>query len=469
MDWVQKTVSIPSGNHTVKWGYTKDGSVVANSDAAWVDQVVYTPSTTPEIAVEQPVGTDLVDGSASIDCGFANLSSSAAPVTFTVKNLGDGNLTGLSLSKDGTHSADFTLGSLGATTLAPGASTTFTVTFSPSAGGARTAAIHLASNDADENPFDIALTGTGVTVGALAVTPAGNLTASGSLGGPFSPDSLQYTLSNPGSTSIDWTAAKTAAWVDLTATSGTLAPGANTTVTVSINSNADSLPINNYSDTVTFTNTTNGNGDTTRGVSLNVNPLPATVTLGNLAQTYDGSPKSVSVTTNPPGLAHTVTYNGSTAVPTDAGTYAVVATITEPNYAGSDSEDLVVEKAAQSITFAALADVTDIDPPFALGATATSGLPVSYTSSSTAVASVDGNTVTIVGLGTTTITASQAGNANYATASVRAANPHRRAGQSARHHHRRPLQGVDRPDAFAHWQRVATLITETPSPLTVGT
>jgi hypothetical protein len=39
-------------------------------------------------------------------------------------------------------------------------STTFTVTFTPSAAGARSAAIHIASNDANESPFDITLTGT---------------------------------------------------------------------------------------------------------------------------------------------------------------------------------------------------------------------------------------------------------------------------------------------------------------------
>jgi len=39
--------------------------------------------------------------------------------------------------------------------LAPGASTTFSVTFTPAAAGIRNAAIHIVSNDADETPFDI--------------------------------------------------------------------------------------------------------------------------------------------------------------------------------------------------------------------------------------------------------------------------------------------------------------------------
>jgi hypothetical protein len=47
--------------------------------------------------------------------------------------------------------------------VAPGGSTTFTVRFGPSAAGSRNAALHIASNDADEHPFDISLTGIGLS------------------------------------------------------------------------------------------------------------------------------------------------------------------------------------------------------------------------------------------------------------------------------------------------------------------
>ena len=45
VDWQQKSYTIPSGSHTLKWQYSKDGSVSAGSDCGWVDQVVWTPST----------------------------------------------------------------------------------------------------------------------------------------------------------------------------------------------------------------------------------------------------------------------------------------------------------------------------------------------------------------------------------------------------------------------------------------
>ena len=71
---------------------------------------------------------------------------------------------------------------------------------------------------------------------------------------------------------------------------------------------------------------------------------------------------------------------------------------------------------AQTITFGALANKLLSDTPFALTATASSSLSVTYASSNTAVATVSGSTVTIVGPGTTNITASQAGDNSYAPA-----------------------------------------------------
>ena len=58
-----------------------------------------------------------------------------------------------------------------------------------------------------------------------------------------------------------------------------------------------------------------------------------------------------------------------------------------------------------TITFNTLAPKTTTDAPFALTATASSGLAVIYSSSNPNVAIISGNTVTITGAGSTTITA----------------------------------------------------------------
>ena len=123
--------------------------------------VRYLGTTYPSITVEHPAGTYLADGSASIAFGSGNIGGAPLVRTFTVRNIGTAILTGLAVSTDGPHASDFTVGPLGATTLAAGASTTVPVSFSPVAAGARTAAIHIANNDADRNPFDISVTGTG--------------------------------------------------------------------------------------------------------------------------------------------------------------------------------------------------------------------------------------------------------------------------------------------------------------------
>jgi hypothetical protein len=75
-----------------------------------------------------------------------------------------------------------------------------------------------------------------------------------------------------------------------------------------------------------------------------------------------------------------------------------------------------VNKLGQTIIFGSLSNKNYGDAPFNVAATSTSGLPVTFSSSNTAVATVSANTVSLTGPGTVTITASQAGDANYAAA-----------------------------------------------------
>jgi hypothetical protein len=82
---------------------------------------------------------------------------------------------------------------------------------------------------------------------------------------------------------------------------------------------------------------------------------------------------------------------------------------------GSDPTT-ITELTPQTITFGFLFNVTFGVTPFAMSATASSGLAVSFVSTTTSVCTVSGSTVTIVAPGTCSITASQAGNANYAAA-----------------------------------------------------
>lgn len=67
----------------------------------------------------------------------------------------------------------------------------------------------------------------------------------------------------------------------------------------------------------------------------------------------------------------------------------------------------------QSISFGELEDKIFGDAAFILSATSNSNLPISYTSSNTSVATISGNTLTIVGAGSSTITANQVGNSEF--------------------------------------------------------
>lgn len=203
---------------------------------------------------------------------------------------------------------------------------------------------------------------------------------------------------------------------------------------------ANGLSINTTSGAITGTpNTTgsysialeatNGLGSGAGTLSLTVNPgnqtisgLPATDT-----KTFGAANYNLAATTNS-GLPITymssntnvATILGNSVTIVGAGTTTITASQAGDanwNAAVGATQNLTVNQASQTITFGALPNKLTTDAPFALTATASSGLPVSYISSNTAVATILGNVVTIVADGTTVITASQAGDANYLAAS----------------------------------------------------
>lgn len=83
-------------------------------------------------------------------------------------------------------------------------------------------------------------------------------------------------------------------------------------------------------------------GSFTGTSSINVTPSSATVTLGNLTQEFDGTPRPVTATTTPSGLPVEITYDGSITPPVAPGSYAIEANITSPNYQGGNSGQLTV-------------------------------------------------------------------------------------------------------------------------------
>jgi hypothetical protein len=152
---------------------------------------------------------------------------------------------------------------------------------------------------------------------------------------------------------------------------------------------------------------------TTITTQADIEKANASVYLSSLSQTYNGSPKTATATTDPPGLVVNFTYNESSTAPVNAGNYTVVGTVNDTNYEGSANGTLAIGKADQTITFssAQFSGLVYGDPDFLISAEASSGLEVSFTSDGHCT--VSGNTIHITGAGECTVTASQSGDNNY--------------------------------------------------------
>src|SRR5581483_1335145 len=150
--------------------------------------------------------------------------------------------------------------------------------------------------------------------------------------------------------------------------------------------------------------TTNFTGPANANVGIAAN-LTATASSGLAVTFTSATPAICSVT-------------GNTATGIAVGTCTINANQAgNANYtaAAQVSQSFTVAQGSQSITFPALASAA-YGSQISLGATASSGLAVAYTSATSAICTVSGSVATMVGIGTCTINANQAGNANYTAA-----------------------------------------------------
>ena len=136
----------------------------------------------PEINVK--VTSNLASGSTYDFVNDIKVGSSSSNVNFTIENLGAAALTlsgtaGSLVALSGTDASDFTVTQTSVTSSIAGESNvTFTVSFSPSSAGAKSATLTIMSDDADESTYTINLTGKGVTP-EINLKAAGNDVASG--------------------------------------------------------------------------------------------------------------------------------------------------------------------------------------------------------------------------------------------------------------------------------------------------
>ncbi len=176
----------------------------------------------------------------------------------------------------------------------------------------------------------------------------------------------------------------------------------------------------------TIRNTDNGVMPMSTKFNVHIHYLSQTITNNqSVTRRMDESPLTmaasassglpVSYTSVTPNLC---TVNGSTVTFLHVGGCRVLASQAgNDTYAAAGDLGIIytVSKGNQSITFPPLSDKTLGSDPntVALNATASSGLAVSYSSTSAGICSVAGSTVTLISAGICTITANQSGNSDW--------------------------------------------------------
>ena len=114
--------------------------------------------------------TSISDGDATpttadhTNFGSQDIASGTVERTFTIENTGTGDLTlgANAVTVSGMDAADFTITSQPTTTVAPGGSTTFVISFDPSTLGVKNATLSINNDDSDENPYNFDIQGTGI-------------------------------------------------------------------------------------------------------------------------------------------------------------------------------------------------------------------------------------------------------------------------------------------------------------------
>jgi endo-1,4-beta-D-glucanase Y len=339
---------------------TKSATVsIANNDSdenPYTFTVTGTATASPEINVKQGTSSILTTGTYA----FASVltGSSSGPITFTIENLGNADLTVGAISLSGTDAGSFSITQAAGTTVTgPLGTTTFTVTFSPTTVGTKTASVSIINNDSDENPYVINLTGTATAAPAPEVNlkQATTVIASGTGSYTFpstpattSSTAVTFTIENLGSAVLTVGTISSSS-ADFTVTqagsSSITGPTGTTTFTVTFSPSTIGAKtgiisiVNNDSDENPYTFTVNGTATAAPAAEINIKQGINNIASGTGNQIF---PSVVAGTSGTP-LTFTIENTGAAALSvgtislsgTDASSYTVTQAVASSVAAGS--------------------------------------------------------------------------------------------------------------------------------------
>lgn len=277
----------------------------------------------------ETTGTEVVEHAVSLTVSAAGALEVSPTIGFSSTGPVGGPFDPLSapyvLGNAGSSAIDWSIeiskpwlsASLAAGQLQASGSQNVTLSIDPLQAAQLIAGTHVASvvfhDLTNASDFEILVTLTAIEPARLQVTPADGFTTAGPPSGPFSPPSKTYTLSNSGGQLLSWQVTRNTNWVTRSRVSGSLAPGQQTTVVIGINSTiTSSFSDGTYTDTLFFTNLTNGLGDDTRPVDLTLTTPPAILTV-TPAQPFS-SAGQVGGPFQPASKTFTLSNSGATAL-----------------------------------------------------------------------------------------------------------------------------------------------------------
>ena len=374
---------VPIGSQTSPYGIAMDASgdlFIADATNDRVLKEDYTDQPSLTFANSTNVGSADSENPISITL----LNSGNATLIFTVPGMGTNPaIVNSSFTLDSSSSC--TPISVGGTSgsLAAGASCAYAVDFTPQASGVNSGTLTVSDNSLNNASAaqSISLFGTGAQP-VITVSPAAGTLTPGVVGLAYSQSFTAGGGTGPYTFSF----------------TGTLPPG----LTLSTAGVLTGTPITAggpWSFNITATGTVGGS-QVTQGYTLSITQGTATITLAGLSQVYTGSPLAATATTVPAGLSVSISYSQgglSVAAPTGAGSFAVTATIADPNYTGTASGTLLIGQAPAAVTLSGLSQTFTGYPLAAIATTNPAALTVAFTYSGSSTAPTAPGSYAVIG------------------------------------------------------------------------